>query len=815
MTHQQLPKQWATRFGLAAVPLFEESETDVPGSHHVLLDGGFGSFALSLTDEPLWKEPLASEWSWSSNLPHHVTVTEREVAVVRWDKPRPELLTRSSVENQIDAFYSYLSADRVNSSRRVTDHMVAIFRQVRALVSNSGIDDTHSVDLYLAFLAQTLGRQYDEDIGWSSVYRRNEDELKSLPRTGLDALAQEALSGAFGGSLKLHPSLAIRHAGSEIFQEAHFELLRTPSPDLFGYAGPVETKRATRGGAHFTPPALARTIVEQVLDRIPGLHDRRVLTVLDPACGSGAFLHESMRTLRRRGFNGRLKVVGRDISQPAVSMAQFVVEHAYRDWCPQGGCEIDIAQSDALGSALPSADVVVMNPPFVSWTALSQSQRQQMRDVLGESLKGRGDFSMAFVSRALEAVSPGGALGTLLPSSLLTLQAAEEWRGRLLDEANLRFVASLGDYGLFTHALVQVAAAVFEKPRSNGEEPVTALVTDNDPEATGTALRELRKFDTGHSTAARNSSWRIFRTSNGVLRSKPTWRLVDPETEEALDRILSLGSVDQIGNIFDVRQGVRTGANDVFILGERDFRSIPVRERKWFRKAILNESVSDATVSSRHLVFFPYDKDGLALKDERSLAEEVPFYLKKYLSPNKERLASRASIVQSNSMAWWELSRHRSWTLNQEPRLVSKYFGGLGGIAADLEAEHAIVQGFAWIPKASWVEGIVEDSMMDGGNYLSKLLTAYLALFSSKPFNRLLATFSPHVAGGQYDLSPRYVNSIPIPNLAMLVADEVTGRAVLELARLGNEPELAMPEWRRYVNRLATRLYGGDSLAWE
>jgi hypothetical protein len=86
------------------------------GSHHVLLDGGYGSFALTVVEEHIWNRRGPADWSWSSNLPHHVTVTDREVAVVRWDRPRAELLTRSSVENQIEAFYEYLSADRVKSS---------------------------------------------------------------------------------------------------------------------------------------------------------------------------------------------------------------------------------------------------------------------------------------------------------------------------------------------------------------------------------------------------------------------------------------------------------------------------------------------------------------------------------------------------------------------------------------------------------------------------------------------------------------------------------------------------------------------------
>ena len=489
---------WAAHFGLALTPLFERHEASLSGKHSVLLDGGFGSFALSVSDERIWEGRTASDWSWSSNLPHHVTVTDHEVAVVRWDRLESELLTRSSVESQMDQFYKYLAADRVQSTQRVADYMLTIFRRVRSLVADAQIDDDRSVDVYLAFLSyvirQSGGTDHIDDNG-VSAHSEGEELLRSLSVSGVDNLLEYVTSRSMSElRLALVPSLAVRHAGSEIFQEAHFELLRTSSPDLFGYVGPSKGRQITRGSTHFTPPALARSIVEQALAQLPDLADRERLAILDPACGSGSFLHEALRTLRRCNFHGRLILSGRDTSRPAISMAKFVLNSASADWSPVGGCEIDIQQGDSLAVTLPAANVVLMNPPFVAWSALTTEQRQQMQDILGPRLRGRGDLSMAFVARALESLAPGGVLGTLLPGSLLTLQAAEAWRKYLLDQADLRFIASLGDYGLFTYAQVQVAAAVLVRPQSDCDrrESVTALVATNDSGATGDALRTLR-----------------------------------------------------------------------------------------------------------------------------------------------------------------------------------------------------------------------------------------------------------------------------------------------------------------------------------
>src|SRR5690606_13880216 len=135
----------------------------------------------------------------------------------------------------------------------------------------------------------------------------------------LDALAVEKAlneirrAPTLPNSLELLPSLAVRHASGQLFQEAHFELLRAPSLDLLGDIGVPDTGSVSRGGAHFTPPALARIVTELAFARVEGLETRGELTTCDPACGSGAFLHEALRALRRSGFNRCAKIVGVDV----------------------------------------------------------------------------------------------------------------------------------------------------------------------------------------------------------------------------------------------------------------------------------------------------------------------------------------------------------------------------------------------------------------------------------------------------------------------------------------------------------------------
>src|SRR4051794_26432100 len=63
------PIAWSRQFGLATTPLFEGDEHAPPGEHHVLLDGGSGTFSLSISGEELWRSINVAAWAWSSDIP--------------------------------------------------------------------------------------------------------------------------------------------------------------------------------------------------------------------------------------------------------------------------------------------------------------------------------------------------------------------------------------------------------------------------------------------------------------------------------------------------------------------------------------------------------------------------------------------------------------------------------------------------------------------------------------------------------------------------------------------------------------------------
>jgi adenine-specific DNA-methyltransferase len=809
--------------------MFASERDGADGEHDVLLDSGHGSFGLSVVEART--DPTATAgWAWSSDLPHHVTVSKTDVQVVRWDAAGDaQVYSLASVNRDLDGFYRFLCRDRLRSNRTVVQHLINLFGRIRTLVAHARLPDNRAIDAFVTILGDLIA---SEDAPADVAAFGLPDDAAELRAALAGPSLEEALrdirtAPATLSALTLHPSLAIRHAGGQLFQAAHFDLVRAPPPDMFGYVETVTTERTSSGGIHFTPPALARSIVDYTFLQVDDLAARPMLTISDPACGSAAFLHEALRGLRRAGFNGALRIIGRDSSGPAISMARFTLASALRDWKPAGGAVLDLAVEDSLAApAFPAADITVMNPPFISVIAQTPEQKAQLRGVIGEKAGSRGDYSMAFVTRALDSLTNGGAIGTLFPANLLTHEAATPWRERLASEGDIRLLASIGDFGLFSQALVYVACAVIAKGQPRRRE-FTALVTGNEPSATGDALRELRKTNgVPPAIPTGDRQWKLFATDAAVLDRKLPWRILMPRQRAVLDA-LEAAQTPTVGSLFDIAQGVQTGNLKVFMLDDKAFRRLGLspKEKRYFRDALMTDSIENGRIVKEYHLFFPHGRDGPLFANEAELAEAVPTFYRAVLKPNEAALKARASIVRAKRDDWWGLMHPRAGTyaFDNRPRIVSKFFGAEGSFALDPDARYLPSTGHVWIlkrvvavtPPGESGEAENSDGIDEGVGEaaLIDLMRAYVALLNSRAFVRLVSFRSVTIAGGQFDLSRRFIAPVFLPDLGGKAEDPILGEHVRRLARVTLAAERGEPAHADDVDRLVAQLYGVPELA--
>ncbi len=193
-------------------------------------------------------------------------------------------------------------------------------------------------------------------------------------------------------------------------------------------------------GQYFTP----RHVVDWM---VKVLALRQGDRVVDPACGSGAFLVHARAS-------ARVETWGFDLDLRAVRVARLLA-------VATGGDPARIVRADSLdrsGEArLPDGiDVVLTNPPFAGDVhyegyALGSLGRRVERDAL-------------FVERCIGMLRPGGRLAIVLPHSKVAARAWAPVRAWLLSEARILGVVSLPRETFLPHTS-QKAAVLFAERR--------------------------------------------------------------------------------------------------------------------------------------------------------------------------------------------------------------------------------------------------------------------------------------------------------------------------------------------------------------
>jgi adenine-specific DNA-methyltransferase len=757
---------WRLSLGLYPVPLFSN---ETQNNQFVLLNGNRGNFCLDLRNEHL--SPESRNSAWSSNVGHYVSLVNDSVEVQRWDQ-KQHAIERYGVESvfrDLERFHSHLEKDEPRRELSVVSHAIRVYRSLRTALGTL-TDGPNSLKAFLYLLASVT-----DDVERGSVkvdeWGLDKTAVEVADLVGKDdwhVLACELINGRPLEGLTPVPALVLRHASGQLFQEAHYEAIAIPQEQLMlsGFAPlPITVAKRHKGfGLHFTPPALARTLVEEALSTIESFPSS--ITVFDPACGSGEFLREALRQLKMKDYRGRIKLIGWDVSSAACDMATFLLSWEKRFDDRQIEIEIE-CQDSVLTEIWPkNLDVVVMNPPFLSWQDMSEEQREAITGVLGTLSKNRPDLSSAFVLRAASTITSSGVLASVLPASFLDGESAAPVRKRLAEILETTLVARLGSHQLFMSATVDAALYVGCAKRRQTNKPL-AFWADHRPQSASAGLRALRKVRNARKEDVLpilEPGFNIYQNSE-VGEGEESWA---PRPYEAWKLLTALRYFNKVRDLFDVRQGVRTGLNKVFILSKQQWEKLPTkRERSYFRPAVLNESIREGLLNDSAYVFYPYGKS--AIETESELRSILEYYYREFLLPNKPALLKRGS---RRGAKWWQLSEHRTWQEIPQPKIVSTYFGNTGSFAWDSKGSFVVVQGFAWIhrPTAKFK------------SFPPPIGLAYLPILNSNVMSKLLSATSNHVGGGQWNLSKRFVDDVPLPNL---LSEEIDPLLISELTQLG------------------------------
>jgi hypothetical protein len=231
-------------------------------------------------------------------------------------------------------------------------------------------------------------------------------------------------------------------------------------------------------GQYFTPESVVACCYALLAGRLPSNP-----SVVDPACGDGAFL----RYAAMRGLAARHDLHGRDVDTA-------LVEELSSAGLPNIRC------GDGLDPAsLPAAfDLVVGNPPYGVAVAPSDG-----RPLASEA---------RFLLRALDLARPGGHIALVLPSGLLANERLRCLRAELLERCTLLAVITLPRTA-FRHAGTNAACTILllhHAPAPLGHRIFFALAKK---------LDDLPAIAAAYQTQSRHSTTEVAEITEGHSRS--------------------------------------------------------------------------------------------------------------------------------------------------------------------------------------------------------------------------------------------------------------------------------------------------------
>ncbi len=300
-------------------------------------------------------------------------------------------------------------------------------------------------------------------------------------------------------------------------------------------AGEVWDGETKRMGQVATPAAVASMMARWLMSALPD-------AVLDPAAGLGNLLHACA------AIRGDVNLVAVERDEDTFQRAKNTAPH---------GTKLILA--DYLFAEAGQFAGIIANPPYVKSQRLAYSEAEwrYFDERFGVPLDRLTNLYALFLLKIWDDLAPGGRAAVLLPAEFMNANFGEEIKERLIEKMRPAGVVVFApELSLFADALT-TSAILFLERGGAANRPVKAVKATS-LEAAADFVDELLEAGGGRQAA------RIVHDLRG-FDPKEKWLnvLLEDSPSEQVRHLTR-----RIGDYFQCRRGIATGANDFFCLSE-------------------------------------------------------------------------------------------------------------------------------------------------------------------------------------------------------------------------------------------------------
>ncbi|MBP3367685.1 MAG: Eco57I restriction-modification methylase domain-containing protein [Treponema sp.] len=359
-------------------------------------------------------------------------------------------------------------------------------------------------------------------------------------------------------------------------------------------------------GAYYTPLSLAEKIVEYFKD------DDSIKTVLEPSCGDGVFFD----ALKNLCLIQKIKQLdGIEIEKDEVVKLKEKVS-AFKNINIQ---HFDFFTFYKENSDSKKYDLILGNPPYIRYQYLTESQRNEMSEILtSHKMKSNKLINtwVAFVVASVQLLSENGKIAFVIPVDILQVAYAEDLRIFLTQE--LSNITVLAFKNLIFHDIEQEVVVFIGEKKSNKK---------------GIRIVEFKDISDISIPEIKRTEFRVFSNSH----EKWTKYFISKTETDLISAIKNDNRFQKLSDCALINIGVTTGNNSYFSVDKTTAQnydlesiSIPLIGRSshansvYFEKSDWEENANNNKAA--YLVIFPQIPFGLysqGQKDYIKLGEET------------------------------------------------------------------------------------------------------------------------------------------------------------------------------------------------
>ena len=464
-----------------------------------------------------------------------------------------------------------------------------------------------------------------------------------------------------------------------------------------------------------------RHVVELMLDlaRYTSDRDLGAMSLLEPACGHGAFLVAAVERLLDAAT--RHARPARELTRAAITATLHARGVSARD--ARSLTEAWVREGDTLLAPLAASfDFIVGNPPYVRIEQLAPALQAEYRARYA-TLYDRADLYVAFIERGLKLLAPDGVLCFVCADRWVLNRYGAPLRALVARDYRVRCYLDLHDASPFESEVIAYPS-IFALSRGRTERVFVGKLDRADPDECSAMRAAWRGEPKTGAQAAHHESW---------FEGDAPWVLASPEQLRALRDLEARFELLEADGDTRVGIGVATGCDRVFIV-DADADIEPDRLVPLVMRADLQSGrIRDA----RRRVIHTFRDDGsvVDLKDHPRLAA--------WLEENREAVRAR-HVAQKNPGAWFRTIDRVYPALVGTPKLLIPDIAGSNEVVFD-EGRYHPHHNLYFITSARW------DLEVLGG-----LLSSRVALF-------FVWSYAVKMRGGYLRFQAQYLRRIRVP----------------------------------------------------